>query len=220
MKTDEARKQCYIPNNYSTGINLLGFTFKTRNLLEGVVLGAIIGGLALLVIRQIKIIDIGTTIGLVISFALIGFIVGVAGINDEPISVFVKNKFDFSKKVRTAFFNPHTKDDTVPYFYEYQKEKDSLPREKIVAFYRKYKANIELAEQQRMEEFQKTNTFDETTMFFLDDEGRLDKPVEYMNQKEYKNYLKEIKKHKKKVLKEQKLQEKLAKKQDRGGLNG
>ena len=215
MKQDEVRETHYIPENYSTGINFAGMNFKVRNFIEGIIMALICGLISVFVLYQITFLDFGTKTGLVISFALMGLILGIVGINDEALSVFVSNKLSFDKKKRTAFYNPRVKDETIPYIYEYQSNRESLPKEKIVAFYKAYKASIEKKEQERMLEFQKTNTFDETSMFFEDDEGIVAKPVDYMNPSEYRKYLKEVKRQERKARKEARKLERLARKQQR-----
>ena len=215
MIQDEVRKPHYIPENYSTGINLVGMNFKPRNFAEGCVLAAIFGFIGYLIMNQINFIDIGTKIGLVVSMMGIGLVLGVLGLNDEPLSVFLANRIKWRNKRRTAFYNPRIKDETIPYIYEYESERASLPREKIAAFYRKYKKDLEKKEQEKMLEFQKTNTFDETSMFFKDDEGFVDKPVEYMNSSEYKAYRRNLKKKERIARREEKRQMKLAKKQEK-----
>ena len=205
MKRDEVRETHYIPENYSTGINFAGMNFKVRNFIEGIIMALICGLISAFVLYQITFLDFGTRIGLVISFALMGLVLGIAGINDEALSVFVSNKLSFDKRKRTAFYNPRIKDETIPYIYEYQSNRESLPKEKIIAFYRNYKASIEKKEQEKMLEFQKTNTFDETSMFFEDDEGIVAKPIDYMNPSEYRKYLKELKRQERKARKLEKL---------------
>ena len=207
----------YFPENYSTGINVLGMNFKFRNFFEGVVLAFVLAGLSIYGLSFLTFIDSGTKIGLVLSFALVGLVLGVLGINDEPISVFVMNKMRFTSRKRTAFYNPHIKTNPearkIPYAYVYKQEKEAMPKERLMAFYRKYKSDLEKSEMAKMVEFQKTNTFDETTMFFKDDEGYFDKPVEYMNASEYRKYLRQVRKQEKKAKKEAKKQEKLARKE-------
>ena len=205
MKQDEVRETHYIPENYSAGINFAGMNFKVRNFIEGIIMALICGLISAFVLYQITFLDFGTRIGLVISFALMGLVLGIAGINDEALSVFVSNKLSFDKRKRTAFYNPRIKDETIPYIYEYQSNRESLPKEKIIAFYRNYKASIEKKEQEKMLEFQKTNTFDETSMFFEDDEGIVAKPIDYMNPSEYRKYLKELKRQERKARKLEKL---------------
>ena len=215
MKDDATRIRRPIPENYATGINVLGFNFKTRNAIEGIMLALIFAAVGALVFFQFDFIDIGTKIGFIISFGAIGLVLGLIGINDEPISVFVGNKLAFRRRKRTAFYNPRIKSEAIPYVFEYRDAKDRLPKEKIIAFYRKYKADIEKREQERMLEFQATNTFDETSMFFKDDEGIVDKPVEYMNSSEYKSYMKKVRKKEKEARRAEKKAEKLAKKEEK-----
>ena len=204
MKQDETRNVHYIPENYSTGINFAGMNFRVRNFIEGIILALICALLAVLILYRIPFIDIGTKIGLVISFGLMGLVLGIVGINDEALSVFVRNKLDFDRRKRTAFYNPRIKEESIPYIYEYQNSRDSLPGEKIIAFYRAYKSALEKKEQERMLEFQRTNTFDETSMFFEDDEGIVAKPIEYMNSKEYRRYLKDVKRQQRAKRREEK----------------
>ena len=215
MKQDEVRQQHYIPENYSTGINLVGMNFRFRNVIEGGVLALAFGALGYLVFSQMSFLDVGTMIGLVVSVAAIGLVLGIVGLNDEPISIYMANRLRWRKNRRSAFYNPHIKGESVPYVYEYESEMQSLPREKIMAFYRKYKSDLEKKEREKMLEFQKTNTFDETSMFFEDDEGYLEKPVEYMNPSEYKAYQKMLKKREKQRKKEEKRQLRLARKEEK-----
>ena len=200
MKQDEIRQQHYIPENYSTGINLIGMNFKFRNVIEGGILAVFFGIIGFIIFSKMTFLDVGTRIGLVVSVAAIGLVLGVVGLNDEPLSVYVANWIKWRKNRRSAFYNPHIKGESVPYIYEYQSEMESLPRERIMAFYRKYKSDLEKKEREKMLEFQKTNTFDETSMFFEDDEGYLEKPVEYMNPSEYKAYQKMLRKKEKQSL--------------------
>ena len=215
MKQDEVRRQHYIPENYSTGINLVGMNFRFRNVLEGGVLAIAFGALGYLAFFQMGFIDVGTRIGLIISVAAIGLVLGIVGLNDEPISEYMANRLRWRKNRRSAFYNPHIKGEAIPYIYEYESEMQSLPREKIIAFYRKYKTELEKKEREKMLEFQKTNTFDETSMFFEDDEGYLEKPVEYMNPSEYKAYQKMLRKRERQRKKEEKRQLKLARKEEK-----
>lgn len=215
MKQDETRKIHYIPENYATGINVAGMNFKVRNFIEGLIVSLLSALICVLILYKIPFIDFGTKIGFIISFALMGLLLGIIGINDEALSVFVSNKLSFDKRKRTAFYNPRVKDETIPYIYEYQSNRESLPKEKIIAFYKAYKASIEKKEQERMLEFQKTNTFDETSMFFEDDEGIVAKPVDYMNPSEYRKYLKEVKRQERKARKEARKLEKLARRQQK-----
>lgn len=203
----------YIPENYTIGINIAGMHFSTRKFFEGIGLGIILAILSFFTIRQAQFIDSGTMIGFVISFGLMGLVLGIIGINDEPVSIFLSNWFRYRRKRRSAFYNPHIKtrdeDIKVPYVYIYEDEKESLPKEKLNAFLRKYKSELEKKEMQKMVEFQKTNTYDETTMFFKDDEGYFEKPVEYMNESEYKKYQKKLRKIARRKKKEEKRQAKL-----------
>ena len=219
MQEQERPTVRYIPENYTVGISVMGMHFSTRKFIEGIVLGVIMTVLAFSVFGFVRFIDAGTRIGLIISFALTGMAAGVIGINDEPVSVFAENWFRYRQKRRMAFYNPHIKtrdeDLSIPYVYRYREEREALPKEKIIAFYRRYRANLEKSEMKRMAEFQKTDTYNETAMFFKDDEGFFVKPVEYMSGPEYRKYQKELKKEARRRKKEEKRQAKLEAKQRR-----
>lgn len=207
----------YIPENYSIGINVGGMHFKTRNFFEGIALAAALGGLAYWVFNKMSFIEYGTRIGLIISFAIMGLVLGIIGINDEPISVFFLNWIRFLKDKRTAFYNPHTKtrdkNKVRPYLFTYKEEKESLSTENITSFFKKFKASIEKSQIEKMVEFQKANTFNETTMFFQDDDGSYEKPFEYMNRSERKKYFRRLKREEKQRWKEERKQLRQAEKE-------
>ena len=144
----------YIPENYSIGINVGGMHFKTRNFFEGIALAAALGGLAYWIFNKMSFIEYGTRIGLIISFAIMGLVLGIIGINDEPISVFFLNWIRFLKDKRTAFYNPHTKtrdkNKVRPYLFTYKEEKESLSTENITSFFKKFKASIEKSQIEKM----------------------------------------------------------------------
>jgi len=197
----------YIPENYEIGINVGGMHFRTRNFIEGLVLAVVFGGLSYCFFNKMSFIEYGTRIGLIISFAVMGLVLGIIGINDEPISVFFLNWIRFLKNKRSAFYNPHTKtrdkNKVKPYLFTYKEEKESISSEKISSFYRKFKSSIEKNQIEKMVEYQKANTFNETTMFFQDDDGSYEKPFEYMNRSERRKYLRRLKKEERQNWKEE-----------------
>ena len=183
-----------IPENYATGLNLFGFNFKVRNFAEGVLIALVLGILMLLFWLKTKLFDVGTAIGLIVSFAGIGFVLGVIGINDEPISEFVCNMLRAKSHKRLTRYNSYPKDWTVPYFLEEEELNRNLPSEKVRVFLQKYREKIDKEELQRMVEYQNMDIDDDSDLFFTDMKGHVPTPVRFMGDKEFNKYKKEQKK--------------------------
>ena len=214
MIKDDRYIERIIPTNYKGGIPLLGFTIKVRNLIEGIIISLVLVIATVIVAFSIPFGKATTKIGFIIMFAGLGLVIGVKGINDEPVFEWFKNAMNFRNKRRTAFYNPKVKK-ARPYTEEYEEKIKNQPKEKIVSIYNKVKNKIDKGEQEKIQEFQKTNNFDIQKMYFKDDEGSYDKPIEYMNSSERKAYLKA---EKQRIKQEQK--EALRQQRERRGNNG
>lgn len=193
MRDEERLVENYIPDNYDSGISLLGFNFKVRFLIEGVILAAVLGLIGYVAMSYMNI-EYGNKLGITIVFLLFGLIFGIRGINDETITQYLSCFFNFRKRRRTAYYNPRVKTEAVPFYKQNNKE---LPIDKILAFYNKYKTIIDKNSQQKSLNAQSQKKFDENLMYFQDDIGVVDKPREYMTDKEYKALLKQEKKERK-----------------------
>ena len=204
MIDDDRYVERIIPMNYKGGIPLLGFSIKIRNLLEGIVIAVVLVIATAILMITIPFGKTTTKIGIVVMFGGLGLLIGVKGINDEPIFEWFKNLMTFRKKRRTTFCYPNARK-AIPYTQEYEEKVKSQLKEKIVSIYNKVKGKIDKDEQEKMQEFQKTNNFDIQKMYFKEDEGNIDKPIEYMNSSERKAYLKaekaRIKKEQKEAIK-------------------
>lgn len=210
-----ALEEKYIPDNYGTGVNLLGLHFSVRNFIEGIVLGVILFLLNILlffVIFNINFINNGTKIGFAIMFGGVGLALGIKGFNDEPITVFIKNALDYKKKKRVAYYNPKFKKKYKPYLMEANENVQLLPKEKIMAIYEKYKQKVEKRNESKLLEQQKIhNNYDATRMYFYDDDESIEKPYEYMTKAERKKYDKQKRKAEKYQRKLEKLERKASK---------
>lgn len=207
MIDDDRYVERTIPMNYKGGIPLLGFSIKIRNLLEGIVIAVVLVVATAILMIVIPFGKTTTKIEIVVMFGGLGLLIGVKGINDEPIFEWFKNLMSFRQKRRTAFYNPKARK-AIPYAQEYEEKIKNQPKEKIVSIYNKVKGKIDKDEQEKLLEFQKTNNFDIQRMYFKDDEGTIDKPIEYMDASERKAYLKaekaRIKKEQKEAIKQKK----------------
>lgn len=131
---DEQYMECYIPQNYKGVISILQLAVKQRNLIEGAVIGVII---AFCVFQGFRIYNYGIT-GTGIGFTIVGFIagliIGVIGINGEPVSQFIIHLFRFLRKRRTVYYNPRVKVEIKPsYIISEESQETVLPRDKIIA---------------------------------------------------------------------------------------
>lgn len=192
MKREETYNVEYIPNNIDVGINILGFNLKARFLAEGIILGVILSAITYFMIQETAV-QVGTKIGTAIAVGVIGLFVGIRGLNDEPVTEFIYHAIKFSSKQRTAFYNPRVRHEAKPYIQEIQNSK----REKLMNIYSQYKEKTEKSNQEKSYSYQNDNIFDSSNMYFEDDIGVIDKPVEYMSSKEKKIFKKHLKRKEK-----------------------
>lgn len=193
MENNEERPmQIPIPKNFQAGINLFGGSYEFGNIIQGIIMA----GLGVFIIfGGCKFLHINASIESRIGFALalggtLGYL-GLAGIEGETLIGLIKNIILFEKNKRTAYYNPRIKKEACTCVFE--REDEILPRDKILMMYDKYKQEINKKDQDKalMSQFSLNENED---MFFNDDEGFVDKPLEYMSKKEYKIKQKEEKK--------------------------
>ena len=191
---EEDYKVRKIPENFENGIHIAGFSFKPIFLIEGIILAVIAMGIAILVMKSIGMNDIGQMIGFALVFGGVALFLGLKGINDEPLTTYIKHLSEFNKGRRVAYYNPRIKVEAKSIFMEKNKEdKDAIPREKIIAFFNKYKAAIDKKQQEKAKILKED--MDSGSMFFEDDIGIIKKPKKYMSEKETK----ELDKKKRKI---------------------
>jgi hypothetical protein len=78
-----------------------------------------------------------------------------------------------------------------PSLEEVRSANEMLPRDKAVIFYKRYKEEYDKKQREKvMQEQTRIGSSDISRMYFLDDEGIIDKPVEFMTDTEYKKYQK------------------------------
>ena len=94
-------KSYTIPDNFIEGGKLFGGTVKTRNFIEGATLGILLAGISLL----FEVETIQFRIALTIMMAAPGFLLGVFGINNDPLSVFLLLVRNWRKNRKLMLFN-------------------------------------------------------------------------------------------------------------------
>jgi len=188
MQSEEYRLR-RIPENYENGIHIAGFCFRPIFLIEGSILCIVLGSVSFFCMLKFGLKDFGQMIGISLVFAGSGLFIGIKGINDEPITLFLKHLKTFNKNKRVSLYNPRIKTEAKSIFDE--KQKELLPKEKILAIFNKYKDSLDKKEQEKVR-----LSFDSeegNQIVFLDDIGVIPR--------QKKSDLKKLEKKKSKVQK-------------------
>lgn len=181
-----------IPENFGNGVDIAGLHFQTRFLIEGVLLAVITLVVSFTTLKFIGLTDIKQLIGICLVFVFLALLLGIKGINDEPLTKFIANAITYRKKRRTAYYNPRIKFEAKSIVNEDKDalDKNAIPREKILAIFNKYKEAYDKKQQERAKAFEERNAFDENNMFFEDDIGIIKKPNSYLSKEEVAEYKK------------------------------
>ena len=168
---EERQTECIIPQNYKGITNFLSFTFKTRNLIEGFILGAI---LAIITGSIVVYYDYGFSVR-VITYAIIGFglgaIIGVIGLNGESLSEFIVHLFRYLRKRRVTYYNPRVKTEARPMVFAdgaASGSENMLPRDRLIAVAKKV---MEPIRNKRGEMMTEQEAFNEEQYEFYDDDS-------------------------------------------------
>lgn len=184
--------EIFIPENYKTKSNFLGFEVKIANVIEGFAFALIPVLIGIFLLPKIPIIDSETNLSITTTFAFAFGLFGFIGIDDELVITWLLDILKFKQSRRIAYYNPRVKKEAHSIFAENDKQ-DMLPREKIIKLYENYKAQLDNKNRELAHEQEKQ--FDQAeTMYFEDDLGFINKPFEYMTAKEKKKFKKEERK--------------------------
>ena len=94
-----------IPDNFIDGGKVIGGTFKTRNFIEAILLG----GSLILISFQIPCSSLQTRIPLTIFMGAPGLLLGLISVNNDPLSVFVKNVFLWYRSRKTMLYRANNR---------------------------------------------------------------------------------------------------------------
>ena len=112
--------------------------------------------------------------------------------------------------MRKTYYNPRVKKEMVSLMTEQSEANQVLPREKVLKMYNEFLEKRNLADQAKAHEIEDNDLGED--VFFEDDFLVMDKPKEYMSDKEIKEKEKQEKRLTKQRLKEMKKREKQEKK--------
>lgn len=196
-----------IPENFAAEGTFLGYEIKLLNILQAGVLGIIPFLISYGLINKNFEIENGLSLfGVTALFGLGLAYLGFAGIDHVTPLEYLYRILKFKSRERKTFFNPRVKREKISLLAEQSEINQTLPREKVLKMYNDFLEKRNIADQQRAHLFEE-NELDEDT-YFEEDFDVMEKPVEYMSDREFKQYKKEQKKAKKKMIKEQKKTEK------------
>ena len=159
---DEQYVTRHIPENFESGINAFGMSFRARFIVEGGLLGLLFGGISYFYLVSVNAFDIGTRIGISIALDALFMILGLKGINDEPISEFLMHLVAFSKGKNTAYYNPRIKTEAKPLAVDDMSE---LPKEKLLSLAVKVKDELKEKAQLRAQNRTENEKPDEIIVF-------------------------------------------------------
>lgn len=188
-------KRYNIPKNFEAGVSILGMTFKTRNLIEGIFLLVVLFGGTYYLTMELSF-DIRITVSIFISVPVAA--VAVNGIHGDPLSTRICIIYQYFRRKRSCFYNPRLKTEMSPMDLRVNAF-NLLPRDKLNMLYDDFKSS---SEKKQSELLEKLNQDRMEGMYFQDDEGVLEKPYEYMTKKEQKAYDREKKRSEKRARKE------------------
>lgn len=175
----------FIPKNFKTGISLFGTTFETKNIIE---MNIVCIPITIFIFFGLEY-RFSTKLSIVIVIDLIVGYLCLVGINERPLFSYINSWYTFHKTRVHAYYNYRIKIEARPSFIE-SDEGTLLPKEKLQKLYERFKEKYDEKEQAKVVQLQILIQKERESFYFLDDIGIVDKPVEYMNNKEYRKYQK------------------------------
>lgn len=214
--SDESPRVIFIPDNYHTGTSMFGVEIKISNAIQTIILVLIPIILNYFVIPSYFSIDRTSTVLLsftIFCVVILGYL-GLVGVNGMTLGEFVYIYLMYRKSKRKTYYNPRLKKELKPIIVE-ETTREELPRDKMLALYNQYKEKFDEKNRQAALESEMSGDYENSQIFFEDDYGIVDTPVEYMSQKEYKAYQKRLKKERKEAIKKAKAEAKKQRKIDK-----
>lgn len=102
---NEDRPRIYsIPDNFIDESRIINGMFKTRNFVEGTVMGLLAAVPALFVQAEFR-----TKVMIIVAFAAPFFLLGNNGFNGDPISTTLKNAYTWLRKRRVMLYNSNSR---------------------------------------------------------------------------------------------------------------
>jgi len=155
-----------IPHNFTTGTVIGGETYRTRNVIEGLVLSVPPAVLTFLLGRELS---FAVKLSIALSTALPLLILGVSGVGGDSLSKFVRIWLRYLRSRRTLLYNPRLKEEDEPVDLAKLQEEMILPRDRL----------LQLVEQLRSRAAKPSTGESAGILYFEEDIGIVPKPEEY-----------------------------------------
>lgn len=160
-----------IPYNFSSGTVIAGETYRTRNLVEGIVLSVPV---IILVFALGRSLTLAVRLSITLSTALPLLLLGIVGVGGNSLTGFLNIYFRYLNHRRKLLYNPRVKHESRPINLNQLHNQMALPRDKMLA----------LIEQYRQKTSQGEGALESDILFFEEDIGILPTPDEYMTRRE------------------------------------
>lgn len=183
-REDVALNTFVIPSNFGDTGRCINGLFRTRNLIEAVILALP----ALILITNAEGINIDQKIILIILIAGSLFAIGVHGIAGDSLTEYLQNIFIFLRAKRVAKYNPRIKFEATPGYLT--KELSELPRDKILRLIGNITKKINESEEAVSEDIYNPAYIE----FFDDDIDVVEMPDDLKDRRQLKRERKERKK--------------------------
>ena len=178
-------REVQIPINFENGLNVSGNNFSARNIIEACILAPLVAIILLMIVAPL---DIPLNLKITLIFTAIILVGGGAlmGINNDPLSTFLINTIRSNLKKRAAYYNPRIKFEAKSALEDEELTKEKEQQYKSI--FDKYKEQM-FNTQPIIDP--KDIEIDLTNVFFEDDIGIIDKPIEEMTKRERRQYEKD-----------------------------
>ena len=207
MEPNEERgKSFFLPKNFQNGISIGTRSYSPALLLQGVILALFPVLIAYWILPAFGILlSVSDSLGTVLMFSTLLGYAGIHGAKGGTLLQFLKSVIRFYQSRRTAYYNPRIKAEAG---IEKDTEEKELPGEKLQKLFsgmrQPSKRHTDPGNESEVREAE------DGSLFFEEDIGIVETPVEYMTPKEYRAY-------RKKLRKEERRQKKRRKAEQEGG---
>lgn len=196
---DEELNTCIIPENFVDTGRCFNGMFRTRNLIEGLILAVPI---AHFLIESALPVNQKIVLTAVIAGGILIFFIN--GLNGDSVTEFIINVVTYNKKMRVAKYNPRVKSEATPGYLT--KEQGELPRDRLLRIIGDINKNVD-----NEEDAVSRDIYDPMYQeFFTDDLGFIETPDDLKSKRELRNEANERKRKEKELLAKKKQEEKAA----------
>lgn len=171
----QENRPLYIPPNFKEGTSVMGFMVRPLYAIQAVPWVLLMALVFFLLLRSWSL--TAKIVGFAVTSIPVIFLC-IVGLNGDSVYRFIRNAVHSNRTRRICLYNPRIKTEIKPLAMVPLNEQ-MQPGDRILAFIEKMKKEKE----------DKQEEVDLTNLYFQDDEGIVEKPIEYMTPKERRAYL-------------------------------